>query len=1047
MLCASLTSPVSGDHGPPLPAGKNTMAGRTPVPVADTPVALRWPVDLDERPFAKPMTERVASLSISLSEESATTPHKTTPGVCSAGPSTLANNSTCEWRSTLAALASGGLCSSEQVATLKKKYGSLKPLIPFLGKTFQGVDQLDFTDQEWHDVIKAWPLAIARVPAAKRCDSLYIQALCGSEGRPEVVGLLADAHKESLCYQAYLKNPALIKLLPVCERTPERCKMACLLKSDAIAHVPKDVQTEAFLKKVCGSNPDCFRHLSDDQKTKPLAMLVCKKRGELLNEVPPEQRDKELCEVACLSDSSTVLSVPEEICTEAFCEWLVDRSYMALEHIPTDKITLKMCESTCDRWPEGLEFVPERLKTESFCQKVSGHPLCFLAYPYLPARFVPVEKYRQPCEQSGGNVECVSDDLKDEGFYQVLTCEEFWFLDAIPEAARTRELCLKSGIGAKCPFVSVSDGHIDLAFLFSVMGGKDDLALHSRAQKLLKEEDYTTFLCISALYRTETQLKLLTWSGLPDRFRERLIDFLAGTGEPISLHNLPQHALSNPHNPLRFALYNPFVSKLLRQAHMANQYQPACQADGQAWLHYLEEQLPRYLDSPLPLITDAQRSPLQTGHIEAKGGRTLQVKEADTVYYYKFQRADEPLADLVREGLIHQFRAENPQGAWAKLASDLPTDPHFFALPKSMWPRTKEELNDEVKVHKESGREPCINVYRYTASADYGRYAHQPDRAAADCPFKKPEDAILTACYDMGLFASMGLMLTSMLPAMHNSIEKRSWQSLYDLFGYRHCVEVHPGTLGAWNGTATGHCDIGFNGLRDVGDYEQFGAIRSCFRKSGDDGTAQPQEIGQRLAVVSTLCDNVLAAILVRSRLRQWDADYHYSKSKVLAATACFINDVCDHLLGGLAGKSKSEVQPGITRKTMGFKKAEYDAWLQRTAFEIVYWSARQPGLNSANLAVLGQKTVDHDWQDGWISHLTKEKNLSDRLYDPVQFRPGPSGNSCPDSFLNPNHEDNLGGGNEVFPFTSLVQGLTSLGGDILAQGSTGADDTVMDNM
>ena len=69
----------------------------------------------------------------------------------------------------------------------------------------------------------------------------------------------------------------------------------------------------------------------------------------------------------------------------------------------------------------------------------------------------------------------------------------------------------------------------------------------------------------------------------------------------------------------------------------------------------------------------------------------------DTIYYYKFQRKNEPLADLVREGLIHQFRAEHKEGAWGKLASDLPCDPHFFALPKEMWPSQKEKFTDEVE--------------------------------------------------------------------------------------------------------------------------------------------------------------------------------------------------------------------------------------------------------------------------------------------------------------------------------------------------------------
>ena len=288
-----------------------------------------------------------------------------------------------------------------------------------------------------------------------------------------------------------------------------------------------------------------------------------------------------------------------------------------------------------------------------------------------------------------------------------------------------------------------------------------------------------------------------------------------------------------------------------------------------------------------------------------------------------------------------------------------------------------------------------------------------------------------------------------MLPAMHNSKQHRSWQTLFDLFGYRSVGEVHPGTLGAWNGSATEHCDIGFNGLRDVGDYEQFGAIRSCFGKSDNDSTVQPVEIGQRLAVVSTLCDNVMAAILIRSRLRQQDAGYHYRKSKVVAQTARFIGDVCDHLLSGLAGKGKDDLQPGITCATLALDKEVYNAWLQRAALEIVYWAARQPGMNSAKLAVFGQNKNSPDPQDGWVRHQTEKKSLSGTLYDPADFQPCSSTHYSLKIFRNPNDEDNLGAHSNVFPFTTLVQGLTSLGGDILEkrslQVSTGADDTAME--
>ena len=928
-------------------------------------------------------------------------------------------------------MANGGRCSPEQVATLKKRYGSLDLLRPYLDGSFWHVKDLSCLQQE-SKTGQQYALKIAKEVEARpvQSDSFYIQALCASHGAAEVVALLPPEHKERLCGLAFAKKPVLLGLLPINERSPERCEAACIGEEQALAHVPDTVQTEAFLWRICAKNPKCFRYIADPKKTESLALLVCQQDNHLFPEVPLRLRSEKLCRVVY---RWYVKKMPEAVFTEPFCLWLVKKNPLALRDIPADKRTVQMYEYACPKVPELLSLVPEEMKTASFCQKVIQSPNGFCAYPYLPLHFVWQEegKLREQCkklcEQDGYNLTYVPDILKNEELYRIASKQFDWRLSTINPRDRSRALCLKNGAGRLCDFDSVPDDRIDLEFLFSVLGGKGDLALHTRLQKLFTEEHYTTFVCVAALHWAHTQLKLLTWPELPERFRTRLIDFLAGLGDPLS--GLPKLPLINRHNPLRPQLNNPMVWKLLWQAHTAQHYEPACQTDGQVWLRYLKEQLPKYLNSPLPLIDETLSAPLKTGHIKAKGGRTLQVQVGDTIYYYKFQRKNEPLADLVREGLIHQFRAENAQGAWAKLASDLPQDPHFFALPKTMWPQQTHRFTDVVEEQKE-GECEWANVYRYTASADYGRYAHQRG-SAAECPFTKPEKAILTACYDMGLFASMGLMLTSLLPAMHSAGGGRSWQTLYDLFGYNNGMEMFPGTLRDWNGKATEQCDIGFNGLRDVGDYEQFGAIRSCFEKCSNDGSVQPVQTGQRLAVASTLCDNVMAAILVRSRLRQDDGNYHYKKEQALAETACFIGSVCDHLLTGLAGKGKGQLQPGITRKAETFKTHNYDQWLHRAALEIVYWTARQPDLNSGKIPAL--QTVSYDPMDSWSSHLRTGRNLSSALYDAAEFQPSLALSDYPASFRNFDGTDNLGAESSVFPFITLVQGLTSLAGDILA--------------
>ena len=1011
---------------------------------SDTSATQRLSCDCGDCAAGTPLTARLASLAVVHSQAPLTTRPETSCAVCPASSPAPEQARAHLFKKALTALATGGLCSPVQLATLKREYGSLKELMPYLGPTFVGVEGLSLSYDEWNTVVRQYPLALSKVPCKLLNDALCVAALCASKGSARVVRLLPKGHEERLCRRAFDEDSDLIGLLPVCERTPERCRAACRSEPQALVHVPEAIRTEQFLQQVCDRNTDCFRELPDHQKTKSLAMQVCKQKGELLEDVPIDLRDEDLCKTACLASALAIAAVPYERFTAPFCQLLVDRCHMALRHIPPQKITADMCWKSCRRWPEAIQFVPDDLKTEPLYNMLVQRPNCYLAYPYIPLRFISEQKCKELCELSAGHLEYVPDVFKNAKLYRSVTRQDLWSLHDIAERHRTVALCLKSGIDHPSNLSAVPDLHINLAFLFRVMSKKDDLALHTRVQKLLPDKDYTTFLCISALYRSQTQLKLLTWPALPDHFRERLINFLAGTDTTIALHHLPKQSLINEHSPLRFELHNPLVSKLLLQAHTARHYRPACQADGQAWLRYLKAQLRSHLKKPLPLIDCALAKPLQTGDIKATGGRTLQVQDGDTIYYYKFQRKGELLKDLLREGLIHQFRAEHKDGAWGKLASDLPTDPHFFALPEGMWPKQIKDFKDSVEKNKEGERE-WLNVYRYTASADYGRYAHELDRAA-NCPFKKPEDAILTACYDMGLFASMGLMLTSMLPAFHNSYTGRSWQTLYDLFGYRHAGEVHPGTLGAWNGTATRFCDIGFNGLRDVGDYEQFGLIESCFAKSDNDGSAQPVQTGQRLAVASTLCDNVMAALLIRSRLRQQDCDYHYKSDQTVDETAHFIGAVCDHLLTGLAGRGIKEVQPGTTRTTMALSPQGYRAWLRRAASEMVYWTARQPDLRCGKIDTL--EKVSYDPMDGWASHLQKRHNLSAILYDPADFRPSANTRCYPDNFRNLDEEENLGAGSKVFPFTTLVQGLTSLAGDILAHpyrlAAPEAEDTAM---
>ena len=184
---------------------------------------------------------------------------------------------------------------------------------------------------------------------------------------------------------------------------------------------------------------------------------------------------------------------------------------------------------------------------------------------------------------------------------------------------------------------------------------------------------------------------------------------------------------------------------------------------------------------------------------------------------------------------------------------------------------------DEVEIVKEDNGQSFIHGFSYTAPQDYSTYAYRAD-SGSNPPHNKPEQGILNACHDAGYMASMGLILTSMLPAFHDTGSSRRWVALHNAFNQRN--GVHPGTFGAWNTDATGKPDFGHSGIRDIGDYELFGQIKSCLQQEDTKDYIHPASATQNLALANAICENILAALLLRSRLRQQFEDYHYQNDQ-----------------------------------------------------------------------------------------------------------------------------------------------------------------------
>ena len=133
MLCTSHTLPtvLPVKKGPLTSSVQRPVPDRPPVSVSDAPAAPRLPFDCDKTAAPTPLAERLTSLPSGNLHTPNSRRSEVATEVCPAQSSAAEHDSAHELHAALTALAVDGLCSPQQVATLKNEYGSLKELMPY----------------------------------------------------------------------------------------------------------------------------------------------------------------------------------------------------------------------------------------------------------------------------------------------------------------------------------------------------------------------------------------------------------------------------------------------------------------------------------------------------------------------------------------------------------------------------------------------------------------------------------------------------------------------------------------------------------------------------------------------------------------------------------------------------------------------------------------------------------------------------------------------------------------------------------------------------
>ena len=707
-----------------------------------------------------------------------------------------------------------------------------------------------------------------------------------------------------------------------------------------------------------------------------------------------------------------------------------------------------MCRLACrNNASKACDYIPERLLDEPLrwliCLNTYNQQVCERFRPdshdfyervlrenaHSLFSWVP-KQYRTPplcllaCQQSGQNLWLVPQQYRSPEVC-LAACRNYGpALQWVPQQHRTAEICQAACKRSGQALQLVSEGELTLQWFVDATFDYEccarQLLIHAR--RLLCETDFQALLERSVLCSNNCKLTMLTLEQVSGSQKKELIEWI------LAPHNWPAPVppkaseLCDLANPLEFTVENPELKHLAGAAvQMAPHWTPPRYNDGRR----LQDEIEQVISSSVVELPGGSE-PLFCQRGDAAGGRTLKIEQGEQAYYYKFQRKGESLKTLIQEGAVHTVRERHP-ALFGQLNSQLPGATRFFRLYFDQLP-AEPAFPDPLEICTDENGRSYVHVYRYVAATEYSVYAHRVDSTCPSNPWFKGERGILTACHDIGQFVALGLVPTSTLPAFHDSQRGRAWIALHALLGYEKRT-VHPGTFGAWNSVATEYCDFGYGGFRDVGDFEPFGAIESVMQKSDVHKNRQVPEVEHCLCLVNAICENLIAAHLIRARLRQSGRDYHYKNPEALQQTKTFIEQSLLSFLQGLYGdRIQSDSDRSFLLARLELDEPAYERWLARTAVEILYWTAKQPDPGRPDLPPFPDSDLTFSHRDGYALHLNRTGQLDPELYPNGWVREGKAPLPVyPEQFQNSAERLNLGCNNSVFPLTTLMRGLVRL--------------------
>ena len=918
---------------------------------------------------------------------------------------------------------------------LVNRFGYQTPLHHFSLDSLQPSDWLQLKEHNCQEILRYHSSFFAQMPPAAITSDicLTVYMACGAD----MFGLVPQPLRDSFFTQLVDCWPVCVVDIPAKYQTFERLLSACCHDATVLKELSDEQRSVPLITEVCQRTGYGLEYLPYEKRSYNLCLKACETCGKALEHVPNEHKDEKLCQAAlstygaafiwCLKYALQQGKVPvqasETVCSVASATAVrkpADHTTKDVYGRVDQQRRWQICLTTqdpleCRRCrPNNMDGFYERLLKEN----------SWASLEWIPAHCRTPMHYLLACQKNGRDLQLVPEPHRTAQVCLAACRARGAALQWVPKQLRSATVCQAACQYFITAVTHVPQGRLSLSFFVQAMLCRvhSPHFLLTHARRILSETDFQRFVERSFIGGNRAQMTMLTHPQVSDAQKRALIEWML---QP-ELWPAPQlhkdSDLCELASPLCFALNNPELEQLLQTAvHVAEGWTPPSHAGGQRLLREIERAA-----SLAAVERPDHNEPLLQTEGSTAGGRTLKFEQGEQACYYKFQRQKESLQTLMQEGIVHTVREKHPE-LFGPLQSKLPGDTRFFKLYLDQLPAPLPKFDDPLAIEQDEQGRRYVHVYRYRASTDYSVYAHKADPCHPDNPYHKGEQGILTACHDIGVFVARGLVPTSTLPVFHDSDSGRQWMALHALFGYQYSA-VHPGKFCDWNGGATEYCDFGYGGFRDVGDFEPFGKIESFTKKRESRVSLHVPEVEQSLSLLNAVCENLIAANLIRARLRQTGSDYHYKNPKAQKQSQAFIEQTLLSFLKGMYADrlDSTESARRFLRARLDLDEPAYKRWLTRATAEVLYWTAQQPSVGQPDLPPFPDNGLPYSHKDGYALHLNRTGRLDPELYPHEKINKNGNGR-YPSLFCEPDGQLNLGAYNSLFPLTTLMRALVRL--------------------